>query len=274
MSPFIELLVEPFTLPFMQRAFLVGVALAGVMAMLGAIATLKKMAFFTEGIAHASLAGIAIGILAGFTPLPVALAWGVLIALVIYRLEKTTLLSSDTLIGILFTFSMALGVVLMHYTSGYQPELISFLFGSILSITASDVPIILIGSAVILTWFFASRRSLTFLALHPDSAAIAGVRVQRQTLLFYISLAVATVLTVKLLGIVLVSALLVIPPASARMLSGSFAGYLVFSFLFAQAAIILGLLLSYYSDLPSGAVIVLLGTIFFFFALAAKTFSR
>ncbi len=250
--------------PFMQRAIVAGALLGVLLASLGVIATLRKMAFFGDGVAHASLAGIAIGVLAGTAPLPFALLWAVFIAIVIYVLERSTRLSSDTLIGILFTASMALGVILMNYTTGYQPELISFLFGSILAVRPTDLWIMAGFTVLISTWFFASLRHLTYSALSEEAAMVAGIPVKRQTLAFYIALAIATVLGVKILGIVLVSALLVLPAATAKLITRSFKSYVAVSIIIAEVVILTGLILSFALDLPSGAVVVLVGTTLFF----------
>lgn len=266
-----EILTEMLTLPFMQRAIISGAILGVLLASLGVIATVRKMAFFGEGIAHACLAGIAIAILAGLTPLPFAIAWGVIVAIIIFALERSTKLPSDTLIGILFTASMALGVILMSQTAGYQPELLSFLFGSILAIREIDLIIIAVVSALILTWLAFSMKQLTYLSLSRDCAQAAGVRVASKTLLFYIALAVATVLGVKILGIVLVSALIILPAATGRMLSKSFRGYLASSIVVSEIVILLGLALSYVWDLPSGAVIVLVGALIFLLASLSRT---
>lgn len=265
-----SLLTEMISYPFMQRALIAGAMLGLLLASLGVIATLRKMAFFGEGVAHASLAGIAIAVFAGFSPLPLAILWAVIVAVLIFVLERSTKLPSDTLIGILFTASMAIGVIIMSFTSGYQPELLSFLFGSILTITTIDLVIIAVASLIILTWFFSSIKQLTFLSLSEESAAASGINVGAQTLIFYIALAVATVLGVKILGIVLVSALIVLPPATSRMLTNSFKSYLTVSILVSEIVIISGLILSFAWDLPSGAVIVLVGTTAFLLASIFK----
>lgn len=263
--------LELFSYPFMQRAFLSGAVLALLLAGLGTFVTLRKMAFFGDGIAHASLAGIAIAILAGFSPLPIALAWGVFVALLIYWLERHTNLPSDTLIGIFFTASMALGVIIMSFTPGYQPELISFLFGSILSIQSADLAVIVGVSLVVLAWLIPSFRKLTLMSLSEESAQVSGVAVQRHKIALYVSLAIATVLGVKILGIILVSALLVLPSASARLLSPNFKSYLVLSLVLAEIFVFLGLVLSFFYDLPSGATIILVGTaVFLLSALIRK----
>ena len=259
-----------FHFPFMQRAIIAGAFLGILFACLGVLATLRKMTFFGEGVAHASLAGIAIAILAGVAPLPFAMAWAVIIAIVIFFLERSTKLASDTVIGILFTASMALGVILMNFSHGFQPELLSFLFGSILAIQTIDLIVIGVTSTIILAWFFTYLRQLTFLSLNQEGAYVAGVPVIIQTLMFYIALAISTVLGVKILGIILVSALLVLPAATSRMLAGTFRSYLIIAIVVAELIIFSGLAVSFYLDLPSGATIVLVGTGLFTLAAVYK----
>lgn len=266
--------LEIFTYPFMQRAFISGALLALLLATLGIFVTLRKMAFFGDGIAHASLAGIAIALLAGVAPLPVALLWSVFVAMIIYVLERKTRLPSDTLIGIFFTASMALGVILMSFSSGFQPELISFLFGSILSIRELDLVIISIISLILMTWLILSFRQLVFMSLTEEGAKVSGVRVELQKVFLYIALALATVLGVKILGIILVSALLLIPPATARLLTSNFRGYLITTLIFSEIFVGLGLILSFFYDLPSGATIILVGSVGFFFAALASSFKK
>lgn len=265
MDAFMEMISQPF----MQRALLAGLALAALLGALGVFVTIRRMAFFGDGIAHSSLAGIAIAVLAGWSPLPTAIAWAAVIAIGIYFLERTTRLPSDSVIGIFFTASMALGVALMSLTSGYQPELVTYLFGSILSVRPDDLFLISGVSLAIIAWLALSLRELTYMSLAPENAAVSGVPVARHTLTLYVTLAVATVLGTKMLGLVLVSALLVLPAATSRMLSSTFKGFLagsVLSGLFMTSA---GLITSYLYDLPSGAAIILCGTATFFCAAAA-----
>lgn len=262
--------VDLLYFPFLQHALIAGLMLGLLLASLGVFVTLKKMAFFGDGIAHASLAGIAMAVLAGITPMPVALVWSLIVAVIIFFLERKIKLSTDSLIGILFTASMALGVVLMRFTPGYQPDLVSYLFGSILSIQTIDLWITAGITAIILIWLFSSFRGLTYMSLTEESAAVAGVKVWLHTLLLYISLALATVLAVKMLGIVLVSALLIIPPAVGRILAGNFKQYFIFSIVLAEIIILAGLFFSLYFDLPSGASIVLTGTALFVLATVFK----
>ncbi len=267
-------MLEILTLPFMQRAMIAGVIVGVLLAALGVFVVVRKMAFFGDGIAHASLAGIAIGLLAGFAPLPIAILYAILVALAIYWFEKSTKLSSDTIIGIFFTASMALGVVLMSLIPGFQPELISFLFGNILAIGTVDVVTVAILSAIILTWLFIWKKELTFVSLDRDGAKLAGINAELHNIIFYIALATSVVLGVKILGIILVSALLLIPAATSRLLSDTFNGFFVIAIVFSILTVILGLLLSFFLDAPSGATIILVSTAVFFAVATITKFTK
>lgn len=247
----------------MQRALIVGIVLALVLGFLGVFAILKRMSFLGDGIAHASLAGIAIGLMAAVNPLITAIIFSIIIAILIYVLEKKTKLSVDAIIGILFTASMALGVVIISFQKGYQPELISFLFGNILAVNISDLIIMVVCALIIIIFLTIFYKKLSLLAFDKEGAYLAGINVSLFEIIFNIFLAVAIVLGVKILGIILVSALLIIPSSTAKIISKSFKSLVFSSIVFGEITIILGLVLSYIFDLPSGAVIVLCGTVIF-----------
>jgi zinc transport system permease protein len=256
--------------PFMQRAILAGVVLAGLLAWMGVFVIMRRMSFFSDGIAHASLAGIAVGILAGTQPLATAIIFSIVFSLAIYILEKRTTLSSDAIIGMLFTSGMALGVVLISLKRGYQPDLVSFLFGNILAIKPVDLIIISLLSVLIIVFLFYNHKNITLMALDMDTAYLAGVKVNLLQITFYIILAVSVVLGLKILGIILVSALLIIPASTAKLLSRSFKGLIVQSICFSEAVVLVGIALSYFLDSPTGPVIVLVGTGLFFAVFSYK----
>ncbi|MDA0208147.1 MAG: metal ABC transporter permease [bacterium] len=263
-------LIEIFSSTFMLRALISGLFVGALLAALGVFTTLRRMSFFGEGIAHASLAGIAIGLLSGFAPLPIAVIWGLLIALLIYLLEEKSVISSDSLIGIFFTSSMAFGVILIGFIPGYQPELLSFLFGNILTIQNSDVLLITILCTVGLAWLSVAQRQLAYLSFSEESAIVGGISKTAFLLPFYLLTSVAIVLGVKILGIILVSALMIIPAATSRNMTHSFRGYVIGSIVIAELSVFLGLIASYSLDLPSGATIVLTGSSLFLFSLFSK----
>lgn len=265
------ILLELFSYPFMQRALLAGLVLGLLIPAIGVIASLRKMTFFGEGVAHASLAGVAIAILAGLAPLPAAIIWSLLFATFIFVLERSTRLPTDTLIGILFTASMALGVIIIQALPGYQPELLSYLFGSILTIKTSDLLIISLTALPILIWLWRFLPSLTYTALSEECAAVSGINTKLQSYLFYLALAVTAVLGVKILGIILVPALLVLPTATSRLLTRNFRQYVILSIILGEFFIFLGLVFSFFLDTPSGATIVLTATAGFLLATLTQT---
>ncbi|MFC1617888.1 metal ABC transporter permease [Patescibacteria group bacterium] len=270
----IELITEAFQYPFMQRALIAGIFIGVVLAILGIFVLIKRMAFFGDGVAHASLAGIAIGLLAGLEPLPIAIAYAIGIALAMYFFEKKSQLSTDSIIGIFFTTSLALGVLLLSWHDTYQPDLMSFLFGNILAVTQSEaVLIITVGAALLVLFAFLWRR-LSLLVLDPEQARIQGLKTGWLTVFLYIALAVAIVLGVKLVGVILVSALLIIPASSGKLISGSYRGMLWSSIIISIIVIIFGLLSSYVFDLPAGATIVIVGFVVFVISLIIKSFRK
>lgn len=254
----------------MQKALIAGLALGAVLPFLGVFVTLRKMSFLGDGIAHASLAGIAVGIIAGVNPFPVALAVGVVMGALVYVLERKTLVASDALVGVLFTGALSLGLILMSMQHGYQPELLSFLFGNILSIRTQDIWIILACSTGIIVALIMLFRQIALFALDRETAWLYRVNTGFLDLLFYILVSVAIVLGVKLLGVILVSALLIVPPTIAKMVARSFRHMVVWSIVAAEVFIVLGLAFSYMFDLPSGATIVLLGTTVFLLIAVVK----
>jgi len=242
---------------------LAGIFLAVLLGFLGVFAVLKKMSFFGDGIAHASLAGIAIGLIASWNPLWTAIIYAVVIAILIYFLEKRTKLSVDAIIGILFTASLAIGVILISTQKGYQPELISFLFGNILSVSLYELIVMIVFSVFIVLFLAIFYKKLSLIAFDKEGAYLAGINVGLFEILFNIFLAIAIVLGVKILGIILVSALLIIPASIGKIISKSFRGLVFWSIIVGEVTVILGLILSYIFDLPSGAVIVLCGAVIF-----------
>ncbi|HOW44885.1 MAG TPA: metal ABC transporter permease [Candidatus Aminicenantes bacterium] len=264
-------MAELLQLPFMQRALLAGLLLGLLLSRLGVYVTLRRMAFFSDGIAHAALAGAAVGLLTRRDPLLAALLFSALLAVLIYFLERKSRLPVDSIIGILFTSGMALGVVLISLRPGYQPELIGYLFGNILAIRGGDLLLIAALGALILVFLSLRRRQLTLLALDREMACMAGIRPAVYDLLLYVALACALVLGIRILGVVLVSALLIIPVSTARLFCRSFRALNRWTVIVAEIIVLAGLLLSYFLDLPAGAVIVLTGSAVFALAFVATS---
>jgi len=264
-------MIELLQMEFMQRAFIAGIVLAPLLATLGSFMTLRKMSFFADGMAHASLLGVAIAIVVGVAPFSGALVIGVLLGASIFFLERYVKLASDAVVGIIFTTGMALGIILISLQPGYQPDLISFLFGNILAVTWANVWTITALSFGILAIVYIFFRQFILISLSEDIAWTSGIHTKYLDLLFYILLSLTVVLGVKLLGIILVSALLIIPPVTSKLVTRSFYSYVFFATVFSLIAFVFGLFGSYYLDLPSGASIVVSATMIFVFILALKS---
>src|SRR3989338_652729 len=241
------------------QQLIIGAALAALLAGLGSFIILRLLSWFSDGMAHVSLCGLGIAAIASWQPLPVALLWTMLAALVIYWLERNTKLPSDALIGILFTASMALGILIFETLGTEEHEIEEALFGGLGTIGGADLWMILILGAVILAWLLVSHRKLTLMGLSEDLARASGVNIQTQTIILYLSLAAATVLGAKVLGVVLVSALLIIPASISRLLTHTFRSYTIVALFVAELVMLSGILISYQQNLSPGPVTILIG---------------
>ena len=242
---------------FVTRALIAGVLTAGLFALLGNFVILRKMSFFGEGIAHASLAGVAIGLLFNGEPLVTGVLYAVLFALLVYVLEKHTNLAPDSLIGVLFTSSLALGLLLMNLKPGYQPDLISFLFGNILTITNVDLILTVIVSVIASIFIISQYKKYILFALSPEFAYLAKIKRELYHILLYVILAVAVVLGIKLLGIVLVSAMLIIPASTAKIAAWSSRSLLALGIVFSEVSLLFGIFSSLLLNIPTSSAIVL-----------------
>lgn len=245
------------------QQLIIGGALALLLAGLGSFIVLRRLSWFSDGMAHVSLGGIAIAALATWQPLPVALVWTMLAALIIYWLERNTKLPSDALIGILFTASMALGILIFETLGTEEHQIEEALFGGLGTIVPADLWMILGLGALILGWLFAFHRQLTLLGLSEDLARTSGINIQLQTIILYLSLAAATVLGAKVLGVVLVSALLIIPASISRLLTHSFRSYTVVALIISELVMLSGILVANKQDLSPGPVTILIGASLF-----------
>lgn len=264
-------MLEILQYPFMIRALLAGGLISVILGWLGTFVVTKKMSFIGDGVAHASLAGIALAILLGWAPIPTAMVLSVFIAAGIYFLEKKTNLSGDMAIAIIFTMGMALGVVMLHFYSGYQPELISYLFGNILAVSWTDLKAILAGGIIILGFLAIFNHRILFATFDPIGAHLSGKKPGLYDLLLYIATAVSIILSIKLVGMVLVSALLVIPSAISRLFATSFKKFIIIAVIASFLIVVLGLIVSYYLDLPSGATIILFGGLMLLLSYLGKS---
>lgn len=261
---------ELLTFPFFQRALFVGAILGVLMAALGVLVVLRKMSFFSDAIGHSALAGIALALLLDVNPFVGALVFTLLVALGISGVRKISNLSIDTLLGVFFSSSVALGVILVALTPGYQANLISFLFGNILTVTQIDVISSLVIAVVVAGVLVWAGKGFVAISLDQSLAKAEGIPVARLELLFMLLLAAVIALAIKFVGVILVTALLIIPAASAQNLVKSLSSMFVLSMIISLIAVVTGMLLSAALRLPSGPTIVLTSAAFFALSLLVK----
>jgi zinc transport system permease protein len=263
-------MLDLLTVPFFQRALLVGSILGMLMAILGVLVVLRKMSFFSDAIGHSALAGIALALLVNVNPFLGALVFALLVALGISGVKAVSKLSIDTLLGVFFAAAVGLGVIVVSLTPGYQADLISFLFGNILTVTTGDIISSLVMTAIVLAILIWAGKGFVAITLDQSLARAEGIPVARLELLFLLLLAAVIALAIKFVGIVLVTALLIIPAASAQNIASSLASMFWISIGISLVAVIIGMLASALLRIPSGPTIVLTGTIFFAISLLYK----
>lgn len=259
---------------FIQRALISGLLLGVTCAVLAFFVVLRRMAFIGVGISHAALGGVALGVLLGVSPLVAATLFAVGVAWVIGWITRRGEISEDTAIGVFFPTAMALGVVLISLSGTYRQDLLGYLFGNILSVGPGDVWLVLIlsgGALGLLTFYF---KEFLFLCVDEEAARAAGLPATFLHFLLLTLLAVTIVAAMKLVGIVLVSAFLVIPAATGQAFARSMRGMLVVGIVAAVVAVVAGLWLSWLWSLPSGASIVLVSALLFFGAFLAGPWWR
>jgi zinc transport system permease protein len=258
---------------FILYALAAGIALALVVGPLGSVVVWRRMAYFGDTLAHAALLGVALAVAAGQLPVAGVGMIGVLIAVVLFWLEKQRDLSTDTLLGILSHSALALGLIVLSaiQTQGFNINLMSYLFGDLLAVNQSDLMLMYGSVVVILLVFSQILSSLISMSINEELARVDGVAVEKIRFIFMILLALVIAIALKVVGILLITALLIIPAATARLYSKSPRQMVLVSVLMAIAAVVLGLYSSLNWDFPTGPAIVVSASLLFF---ASRIFSR
>lgn len=247
-----------FAYGFLQRAFLAGVLIAVACAVLGLFLILRKDAMIGHGLAHIAFAGVALGLVLNVLPLAAALAVAVAAAIAVMKLKDRAGLHGDTAIGIFSSLGLAVGVLLASLARSFNVELMAYLFGDILAIEPVEVVLTLVLAAAVLVAVRVNYAKLLYLTFDRESARAAGVRAGRLDTLLMVLTAVTIVLGMKIAGILLVAALIVIPAAAGLQVAGSFRSAVWASIAVAVASVAGGLVLSLALNVPASAAIVVL----------------
>jgi len=259
-------MIEIFSLPFMQRALIGGILVGFLASYYGVFVVQRGLSFLGSGLAHAAFGGIALGLLLRFEPLWIAIPFTVAVAIGIAWIRYRTKLGGDTAVGIFFAVSMAMGIIFLFLRREYTADAFTYLFGSILAVTSKDI---LLAVVMVIITILTSPlwKRWAYASFDRELAETDRVPVILDDYLLSILIAVTVVVAIKVVGIVLIAAFLVIPAATGRLLSSSFRTMTICSIVFGMSSAIIGLIISYYLDVPSGATIILFQALLFFIAM-------
>ncbi|MCA0453556.1 MAG: metal ABC transporter permease [Chloroflexi bacterium] len=255
-------LIEPLRYSFMQTAILAAVLVGATCATIGVYVVLRRMAFIGDALAHTALPGLVVAYLNGWNLFGGAVVAGLLTALGIGWLSRREEVREDTAIGILFTGMFALGILLISTTRSFR-DLTHILFGNILGVTTSDLLLIGIVTVITLVALVAFHKEFELTSFDPIHAEVIGLRADRLRYLLLILLSLTVVTSIQVVGVVLTSAMLVTPAATAALLTNRLPRMMLIAALIAIASGVIGLYISFYQNVASGAAIVLVATVCF-----------
>jgi zinc transport system permease protein len=253
---------------FLLRALLAGVGVAAVAAPLGCLVLWRRMAFFGDALAHGALLGVALGFLIGVAPGLGVLASSILFAVLLTLLQRQHRLASDAVLAILSYSALALGLVAIGLMPGLRVDLFAYLFGDILAVGRSDLAWIFGGGLLVLAVLVTVWRPLLAATLSEELAAAEGVPVARLSLVLMLLVAVTVAIAMKIVGILLIAALMILPAAAARRFARTPESMAVLAALFGAIAVLGGLAASYGWDTPAGPSIVATAAVIFAASLA------
>ena len=255
----LEVLIEPFKYDFMIRSLIMAFISGVMLPLLGSFVINKNMGFMADAMAHATMPIIAVGVFLGFSISALGAPAAILVALFLGFVIKNTNIGEDTSIGIIFSSFFALGFILIAVLD-VSINLEDLLFGQILAVSNFDVIIIFILFIIVTTIFTVFYKQLLFYSFDPVGAQIKGLNTSFLNYLFLIMLSLAIIGSLQTVGIILVLSMLIIPAASAKLITKSFNRSILFGVIFGVIASVSGLLLSYYFNLPSGPSMSLVAT--------------
>lgn len=259
--------LEILSYSFIQKGLVAGIAIAIICSLMGVFLVLRRYSLFGDALAHMAFGGISVGMLAGVYPLWTAFAVSVLGALGITKLRKSTKISGDAAIAVLLVSGLGVGVLLISATDGFRVDLFSFLFGSILLISTEDTLLILGISAGIVATLTALRKQLLHMTFDEEQAKVSGLNIDRLNYIFVVLASITVITSMRLVGILLISALIVLPNITSMMFGKGFKKTVIISMSISVFSVVSGIILSYYLDLaPSGTIVmitvaVLVGTL-------------
>ena len=248
---------------FMQNAIISGIAISLICSTVGLFLVLRKFSLFGDALAHSAFGGVALGLFLGFYPLWAAYAVSIISALGLTKIRQKYDISGDAIVAILLSSGIAVGIVLISLSGGFSIDIFSFLFGSVLLVSTENVIAILGMCAVILIILIIGYKKFMYITFSEEQAQVSGIQVQKLNYLLIAIAGITVVTSMQLVGVLLVSALFVIPNVTAMMFKRSFKQTIILSMSFSVFSTVAGIMISYPLDIaPSGMVVLLAITLF------------
>ncbi len=258
----------------MQRALITGIVISIACSLLGVFLVLKRYALIGDGLAHISFGGIAVGMLTKVMPFVTAMIFAVLAALGILKLKEKARMHGDTSIGIISHASMGLGVFIASAAHGFNVDILSYLFGNILAISTAEVMLSIGLALIVITVIILNYRDLFYLTFDEESAKASGVKVNFLNTLLIMLTAVTVVASMRVVGLLLASALIIMPAAASLQVSRNFRQALIMSAIFAVISVICGLGIAYMFDFAASGTIVLFNFMIFISMFSIKSIKQ
>lgn len=248
--------IDLLSYSFIRNAILAALLMSVACGITGTYIVSRRMVFISGGITHASFGGVGIGFFLGFPPLAGAAIFAVLAALATENLTRRKIMRNDSIIAILWSLGMALGIIFIYLTPGYAPNLMSFLFGSIITVSSSDLWLMFILAVLVSLVFILLYKPILYVAFDEQFARIRGIPVMLLNYILIVLVALTIVLSIRTAGIILVLSVLTIPQNVSNLFTNRFDHIMIGSIVIGFLASLIGLFISYYLDIPSGATII------------------
>ncbi len=255
---------------FMKNAFLAILLVSPIFAIIGTMIVNKKMAFFSDALGHSALTGIAIGMLLGMTNINISMIiFAVIFALLLNFIKSKTTYGADTIISVFSSIAIALGLAILAQSGSFN-KYSSYLVGDILSISESEILYLFVAFILTFIFWFYLFNKINAVSLNATLAKSKGINVKAMENIFAILIAVMVMISIRWVGILLINSLIILPAASSRNISMNMRSYHLFSIIFALFSGISGLIISYYTNIPTGPMIVIISGIIYFITFGIK----
>ena len=263
---FIETII-PFSFmqyTFMKNAFIAILLVSPIFAILGTMIVNKKMAFFSDALGHSALTGIALGMLLGITNINISMIiFAIIFALVLNLVKSKTTYGADTIISVFSSIAIALGLAILAKSGDFN-KYSSYLVGDILSITTTELIYLFFAFILILAFWFLMFNKLNAISINPVLAKSKGINVKLVENIFAMAIAIMVMISIRWIGILLINSMMILPAASSRNISTNMRNYHGYAVIFALVSGITGLIISYYANVPTGPMIVIISGIIYF----------